>query len=103
MPLAPLAALLANAVKFTRPAAEPCIQVDGMALPDGGVQLCVRDNGAVSSRSCVNGVGAGAAAATGSGSCLGSPLAGFLIPTRFKMACTFSLGCAPTESQYWLV
>lgn len=41
-----LAALLANAVKFTRPAAEPCIQVDGMALPDGGVQLCVRDNGA---------------------------------------------------------
>jgi signal transduction histidine kinase len=41
-----LTALLANALKFTRPAAEPCIQVDGAVLADGGVQLCVRDNGA---------------------------------------------------------
>ena len=41
-----LAALLANALKFTRPAAAACIQVDGAVLADGGVQLCVRDNGA---------------------------------------------------------
>ncbi|KQP46117.1 ATP-binding protein [Pseudorhodoferax sp. Leaf274] len=41
-----LAALLANALKFTRPVAEPRIQVDGTVLPGGGVQLCVRDNGA---------------------------------------------------------
>lgn len=41
-----LAALLANALKFTRPVPEPCIRVDGAVQPDGGVQLCVRDNGA---------------------------------------------------------
>lgn len=40
-----LAALLANALKFTRPVAEPCIAIDGAALPDGSVQLRVRDNG----------------------------------------------------------
>lgn len=40
-----LAALLANALKFTRPVAEPCIEVDGAALPDGGVRLRVHDNG----------------------------------------------------------
>jgi signal transduction histidine kinase len=40
-----LAALLANALKFTRPVATPRIAVEGAALPDGGVRLCVRDNG----------------------------------------------------------
>lgn len=40
-----LAALLGNAIKFTRPVAEPRIAVDGALLPDGGVQLRVRDNG----------------------------------------------------------
>ena len=38
--------------------------------------------------------------AAGSGSCQGSPFAGFLTPKRFKSAWTFSLGWAPTESQY---
>lgn len=41
-----LAALLANALKFTRTAAAPCIEIDGAVLPDGWVQLRVRDNGA---------------------------------------------------------
>ncbi|WP_326534024.1 sensor histidine kinase [Pseudorhodoferax sp.] len=40
-----LAALLANALKFTRPVAEPRIEIDGAALPGGGVQLRVHDNG----------------------------------------------------------
>lgn len=40
-----LAALLANALKFTRPMADPCIAIDGTVQADGSVQLRVRDNG----------------------------------------------------------
>ncbi len=40
-----LAALLANAVKFTRPVAAPRIEIGAEALEGGGVQLYVRDNG----------------------------------------------------------
>jgi hypothetical protein len=43
--------------------------------------------------------GAGAGA-TASGSAQGSPGAGFFTPCFLRSACTFSLGCAPTDSQY---
>lgn len=37
--------LLGNAVKFTRPSPQACIQVEGRQAPDGGVELTLRDNG----------------------------------------------------------
>jgi PAS domain S-box-containing protein len=37
--------LLSNAIKFSRNSASPRIGISGAALPDGGVEYCVRDNG----------------------------------------------------------
>jgi signal transduction histidine kinase len=37
--------LLSNAIKFSRNSASPRIEISGAALPDGGVEYYVRDNG----------------------------------------------------------
>ncbi|WP_230681053.1 sensor histidine kinase [Paracidovorax cattleyae] len=40
-----LLAVLDNALKFSRPVAQPCIELQAQPLPDGRVEIGVRDNG----------------------------------------------------------